>query len=216
MFQLTERQAEVQHWLAGRERHKLIYGGARSGKTFLFTRAVVLRALIAPGSRHLIARFRQNAVRASVGLDTLPRVVELCFPGLVLNENRQESFFELPNGSQIWLAGLDEKQRVDKILGQEFATIFFNECSQIPRMSVMVARTRLAQQCPVIPAVAATRARLGWKNPDVLDQRAYYDLNPVGSLHWSNMESIKSTEIPFEASEVGWPRAGAAPGENDV
>ena len=149
-FRLTERQAEVQHWLAGRERHKLIYGGARSGKTFLFTRAVVLRAMIAPGSRHLIARFRQNAVRASVGLDTLPRVMELCFPGVVLDENRQDSFFELPNGSQIWLAGLDEKQRVDKILGQEYATIFFNECSQIPRASVMVARTRLAQMCRVV------------------------------------------------------------------
>ncbi len=32
----------------------------------------------------------------------------------------------MPNGSQIWLAGLDEKQRVDKILGQEFATIFLD------------------------------------------------------------------------------------------
>jgi len=32
-FRLTERQVEVQHWLAGPERHKLIYGGARSGKT---------------------------------------------------------------------------------------------------------------------------------------------------------------------------------------
>ena len=55
-----------------------------------------------------------------------------------------------------------------KILGQEYSTIFINECSQVPDASVVVALTRLAQ---VIPG---------------LRQRAYYDLNPVGKGHWSN------------------------------
>src|SRR5271165_4338847 len=54
-FRLTERQAEAVPWLAGPERHKLIYGGARSGKTFFLVRAVLIRAVMAPKSRHLIA-----------------------------------------------------------------------------------------------------------------------------------------------------------------
>ena len=32
-----------------------------------------------------------------------------------LNERRQDGFFELPNGSQIWIAGLDDKERAGKI-----------------------------------------------------------------------------------------------------
>ncbi|MCJ2084616.1 phage terminase large subunit [Methylobacterium sp. E-005] len=156
--------------LQGEQRHTLIAGGARSGKTFLLTRAVVVRALRGSGSRHAILRFRANAVRSSIALDTLPKVVGACFPGLKLTEHRQDGFFSLPNESQIWLGGLDDKDRVEKILGQEFATIYFNECSQIPYSSVLVARTRLAQQ------VAGLR------------QRAYYDMNPSGTGHWTYHE----------------------------
>jgi len=65
-FRLTERQAEAVPWLAGPERHKLIYGGARSGKTFFLVRAVLIRAVMAPKSRHLIARFRQNGLDPTV------------------------------------------------------------------------------------------------------------------------------------------------------
>ena len=57
MFKPNPAQREARQWLAGPERHKLIYGGARSGKTFILLRAVINRARIAPGSRHLIARW---------------------------------------------------------------------------------------------------------------------------------------------------------------
>ncbi|ABS68856.1 protein of unknown function DUF264 [Xanthobacter versatilis] len=119
-FELTGRQREALRLLGGPQRHTMLAGGARSGKTFLLTRGVVVRALKAPESRHAILRFRANAVRSSVALDTLPKVTSLCFPGLKLVEHRQDGFFELPNGSQIWLGGLDDKERVEKILGQEY------------------------------------------------------------------------------------------------
>lgn len=169
-FSLTARQTEANAFLAGPQRHKMLYGGARSGKTFLIVRAILMRAGRARESRHAILRFRANAVRSSVALDTLPKVCASCFPGMRLQEHRQDGFFELPNGSQIWLGGLDDKDRVEKILGQEYATILFNECSQIPYSSVLVARTRLAQVVGDLP------------------QRAYYDLNPTGAGHWSNVE----------------------------
>lgn len=175
-FVLTDRQREVQTFLEGPERHKLVYGGARSGKTLLIVRAIFIRALKASVSRHAILRFRMNAARASIAQDTLPKVASICFPGLVVKEYRQDGFFELPNKSQIWIGGLDEAERVEKILGQEFATIYFNECSQIGYREVLVARTRLAQVCRVD------------LTGDILRQQAYYDLNPVGSGHWSNIQ----------------------------
>lgn len=113
-------------------------------------------------------RLRGNAARASLWLDTLPKVARLAYPGLVLKDHRQDGYLSLPNGAEIWIGGLDDRDRVEKILGQEYVTLLFNECSQIPYGSVQVALTRLAQ---VIPG---------------LRQRAYYDLNPVGRGHWTH------------------------------
>lgn len=165
---LTAKQEEARQLLSGKQRHTCLVGGSRSGKTFILVRQTMIRALKAEGSRHAILRYRFNAVRAAVWLDTLPRVGKVCFPGVGIKSNRQDGFVELPNKSQIWMGGLDEKERVEKILGQEYSTLFFNECSQIPYQSVVIARTRLAQ------------------NIGGLALRAYYDLNPIGRGHWTN------------------------------
>ncbi len=159
--------------MAGGQTHTLLVGGSRSGKTFLAVRAICTRAIKAPRSRHVIFRLRFNALRASVWLDTLPKVMRLCYPGVPYKSNRQDGYISLPNKSEIWFGGLDDKERVEKILGMEFATLYFNECSQIPRSSVLMALTRLAQKI------------------DGLRNRAYYDLNPVGTGHWSYRQFVE-------------------------
>src|SRR5215210_8462045 len=145
-FRLTERQTLANKLLGGPQKHTLLRGGSRSGKTFVLVRAMVLRALRGAGSRHAILRFRGNAARASIWLDTLPKVLRLCFPGLPWKPHKQDGYVALPNGSEVWIGGLDDHDRVEKILGMEFVTLFYNECSQIPYASVLMARTRLAQQ----------------------------------------------------------------------
>ena len=162
--------------LSSTARHVCLYGGTRSGKTFLIVRAIVHRALRAEESRHAMLRFRANAARMSLSLDTLPNVGRKCFPGVKIVEHRQDGFFELPNKSQIWVGGLDDKDRVEKILGTEFCTIYLNEASQIPYESVLVAKTRLAQQCP-----------------DLM-QRFIVDLNPVGKQHWTNQMFVQKKD----------------------
>ena len=145
-FRLTERQQQAQAVFASDATHVMLFGGSRSGKTFLGIRNVVMRALKAPGSRHAIFRFRYNHLRASVMLDTWPTVLRLAFPGVKAEMHQQDGYAQLPNGSQIWFAGLDDKERTEKILGMEFATLLFNECSQIPYNSVQLALTRLSQR----------------------------------------------------------------------
>jgi phage terminase large subunit-like protein len=158
--------------LTGRQRHTLIYGGARSGKTTLLLIAIVTRCLLAAGSRHVIVRSTFSEVKRSVWVDTFYKVMRTKFKGVTFRENKQDQFVEFANKSTIWFIGLDKKERAEKILGMEFCTIFCNECSQIAYPSVMLALTRLAQVC--------FKA-----NGEVLPQRAYYDLNPAGTQHWT-------------------------------
>ena len=63
-FNLTERQALAQTILAGPATWLMLFGGGRSGKTFLLVRNIVLRALKSPASRHLIAGDNSVSVRA--------------------------------------------------------------------------------------------------------------------------------------------------------
>lgn len=166
-FQLTPRQNEQNRIMGSDATHVLAYGGSRSGKTFNFVRAVMTRALAHP-SRHAMLRYRFNHIKASIIYDTLPKVMELCFPGVAehCKLDKTDWFYTLPNGSQVWFGGLDDKERTEKILGSEYATIFLNECSQIPFASRNMAMTRLAQNTP-------------------LRLKAYYDCNPPGMGHWT-------------------------------
>jgi phage terminase large subunit-like protein len=154
----------------------MLFGGSRSGKTFLHTRNIAMRALKAPNSRHAIFRYRLNHLRASVFLDTFPKVMRLAFPGVKYKPHAQEMYIELGDGSEIWFAGLDDKDRTEKILGMEFATVLFNECSQIPYSSVTTALTRLAQNA---------EQNIQGRAPSGLKLRAYYDCNPPPKTHWT-------------------------------
>jgi len=172
-FKLTPKQAELRDMLAGPQKHTLVYGGSRSGKTFLFCYAVATRAIIAPKSRHAIFRRHGVAVKQSIGKDTMPKVLALAYPEIKWKWHEQDGYFALDNGSEIWLAGLDDKERVDKVLGKEFATIYFNEASEIPLSSYDVAQTRLAQNIQRI------------NNRGALPLRSYIDLNPTTNAHWT-------------------------------
>lgn len=164
-FKKTIAQISAVRLLAGAAVYILLYGGSRSGKTFIIVRSIVIRALKAPESRHVILRFRFNHVKQSVWYDTLPKVMKACFPDVKYKENKSDWFIELQNGSQIWFGGLDDKERTEKILGNEYATMYFNECSQIPYDSFTTALTRLAQKTE-------------------LKNKVYLDCNPPSKKHW--------------------------------
>lgn len=172
---LTDRQEEALKLLVGPAKHILLYGGSRSGKTFMFVRAVVIRAMNAPGSRHAILRFRFNHIKASIIHDTFPKVMRVCFPNEAWHLDKTNWFAEFSNDAQIWFGGLDEKERTEKILGQEYVTIYLNECSQIALEARNIALTRLAQQ--------VTREIDGFEATP-LRPRAYYDCNPPSKGHW--------------------------------
>lgn len=171
-FNLTPKQSEIRSLAASGKRNVLVYGGSRSGKTFFLCYAIATRALKAPKSRHVIFRRHGVAVKQSVGKDTFPKMMEMAFPQVPYKWHEQDGYFRLSNGSEIWLAGLDDKDRVDKVLGKEYCTLYFNEASEIPLSSYLVAQTRLAQQ-------------VGQVDGRILPLRNYADLNPTTTSHWT-------------------------------
>lgn len=175
-MKLTDRQEQALAVCASDATHVMLFGGSRSGKTFLHVRNIVMRALKADESRHAIFRFRLNHLKASVFLDTFPKVMRLAYPGVDWTPHAQDMYIELPNKSQIWFAGLDDKERTEKILGMEFSTLMFNEASQIPYGSVTMALTRMAQ-------LAEQNIEGRAKKP--LKLRAFYDCNPPPKSHWT-------------------------------
>lgn len=174
-MKLTERQEAARDLLGGDATHVMLFGGSRSGKTFILVRQIIARALKAPGSRHAILRFRFNHVKLSIVSDTFPKVMALCYPQVKYHMDKTDWFAEFPNGSLIWFGGLDDKERTEKILGQEYATVFLNECSQIPLASRNIALTRLAQQ---------VLQRIDGAYREALKPRMYYDCNPPPKNHW--------------------------------
>lgn len=171
-FVKTEKQVQACR-LMNAHAYTLLYGGSRSAKTSIIIRNIFLRALKA-SSRHLIVRFRFNHAKTSLWYDTIPKVLKMCFPGLVVAENKSDWFYEVSNSktgvkSTVWLGGIDDKDRTEKILGNEYSTIFANEVSQIKYDSILMLQTRLAENSG-------------------LKLKFYLDCNPPGKKHWTYQE----------------------------
>lgn len=184
-FKLTPKQEEANELVGSDATHCMLFGGSRSGKTFLTVRNIVLRALKAPNSRHAILRFRFNHIKSSIIYDTFPKVMSIAFPDVEWQLNKTDWFAILPNGSEIWFGGLDDKERVEKILGNEYVTIYLNECSQISYPSVQIVLTRLAQKVYVnVQGIEQVP----------LKPRMFYDCNPPSKGHWTYRLFIKKED----------------------
>lgn len=146
---------------------------------------VIYCCLQFPGIRVLVARRYATDIRSSIWNDTLVKVLRLL--GLVLGKeyrtNEQQMTVTFPNGSEVICAGLDDKERVDKILGTEYAIIYLNESQDISWATVKTLKTRLAQRVE------------GFSN------RFICDLNPTSINHWTYRLWFDS-ENPEDGSRV--------------
>jgi len=153
-----------------------LYGGSRSGKTFIVLYAMVIRALRYASSRQLVARFRFAHAKQSICYDTMPKLLGMLGIANKIELNKTDWFYQFPNGSTIWIGGLDDKDRVEKILGNEYATIFLNEASQISFNAYETIITRLNP-----PA--------GCKGKIIIDY------NPPSTSHWG-YKMFERHELP--------------------
>lgn len=165
MFTLTPKQKEGLEILALPEATNVAFaGGSRSGKTLLFCYSMVVRALKCPGSRHAAVRNIARDARAKLGIDTLPALHGMI--GIAPTYDKTAGRFTYAGGSSLDLLGLDDAgDRHSRVLGAGYSTILFDECSEVPFESVVVARTRLADK-------------------NTLVKRAFYSFNPPTRNHY--------------------------------
>jgi predicted phage terminase large subunit-like protein len=175
-FKKTPIQTEATKLFGTQAKEFLLVGGSRSGKSFIIIYQQLQLAVKHPGSRHLIARLRFNHAKNSIWLDTLKKVTRLCFPDVNIKWRNTDYYLELENGSQIWIAGLDDKDRTEKILGMEFLTVFLNEASQISYNTYTIIKTRLAQK------ISRVQPQL------------FIDANPPSKKHWLYRVFVEHTD----------------------
>ena len=167
VFKPTLIQQKALELIRGGAIHILLFGGSRSGKTTVLVMVIIYRAIRFAKSRHLICRYRAKDARSSVLRETL-----LPWLNNTVGKNgytylAHESLITLYNGSEIWIGGLGDQEQVDKILGHEYCTIYFNEVSQISYLAITTAYSRLAMRIPDCRNLFL------------------YDCNPASLLYWS-------------------------------
>lgn len=170
-FERTDKQ-KTAALLMNRHDITVLKGGSGSGKTFAIIHRILLRAIKAQ-STHLIVRFNSTDARRSLAHGTIPEVVNACFPQLAStilgSYNKQENYYQIPNIeggiSELWLGGIQDKERLDKALGTSYSTIYLNEASQMSLEAFTILRTRLREQSS-------------------LSLRMFIDYNPPSRRHW--------------------------------
>lgn len=195
---LTARQKEALQILLSQEYTDILFdGGSRAGKTFLVCLFLILISPIFP-VRSLIAREKYNHVILSVWLQTLMPMLKQYFYGhYEIDESHK--IVRFPSGAEIWMGGLDDKERTDKIFGQEYGIIFLNEAVQISPSTRQKIATRLAQKVE------------GFKNMMIYDcnprspahdlYRLFYLLKPPGSiqLKWTPFDNKENLSKDYFA-----------------
>lgn len=142
----------------------LFHGGARSGKTDIVLLWHVKEAAMYPGCRILLARKHLDHARNTIWKLSLRKLI-YGVAGFTMREGDMEVVHD--NGSVIRVTGLDDQERVDKILGDEYSHIFINEATQITYDTLQTVLTRLSLNVPGLPV-----------------RKCGLDCNPKSQRHW--------------------------------
>lgn len=196
-LKLNEKQKAAWKLLSAAGKTRFLFdGGSRSGKTALITEYLVKRAFQFPGSRQLAARKCRAHVKTSLWNDTLKSYLSRNIPRSLYKASETELTIKFKNGSTIVAGGLDDAERTEKILGNEYITVFLNEATQLSYETVQMAITRLAQKVPDAKGKIAT-------------PKLILDCNPRGPRHWLHYVGVRHIDPESEkplADAAKWAR----------
>lgn len=153
-------------------KYNLLYGPSGSAKSFTTLFVIILRAMAAPGSRHMIFRDTRLNCETTLFDKTLHEVLDAAFPGMKQMEGFKIGLSDLSvtlppvqgKSSMLFFKGLDEN-RGDNVLGDEASTIWFNECNAFSYKQVSQLFSRLRQNITM-------------SNGRKLKNKMFFDCNP--------------------------------------
>lgn len=201
-FELTPKQTRAWYeYLSNPAILRILFdGGARSGKTDVVLAWLVNQAGTYSRARILCARKYLAHAIATTWVSLLKLLHGAA--GYQIKEADHEVIFQ--NRSVIRIGGLDDAERVDKILGDEYLHMFLNEATQLDFATVGFARTRLAQTCHNEQSIPAVR-------------KLILDCNPKSTQHWLYKVGVKKqnpeTDAPLPDASA-WGRLSWTPFDN--
>jgi phage terminase large subunit-like protein len=159
---------------SGDNKFLLYYGSSGSGKSFFILDLLITRANRAPGSRHAIFRLTRNSCEKTLFDKTLHEVLDKAWPGLKAQcqISLSDMTVTFPNGSKLFFDGLDEN-RMTKVLGDEFNSIWINECNE-EGLSYSQVSTLLSR----------LRAKTATIDGSILKNKMFFDCNPQWFSDW--------------------------------
>ena len=173
---LSEKQIEAVDLIASKLPYVKFWGSSRSGKTFAISIAIIIRALVFKGSKHLVARYDKTRVKKTVWRqEFLPHLVPLEKAGMC-KLNRAEGYVEFTNGSYIQIGGLRPNE-IDSVLSSEFETIYVSEANENSWAVIEQLMTRL-------------NGKSQNDKGQTIRTKFLIDLNPTHERHWSNQAWI--------------------------
>lgn len=173
-------------WDCRDEAEVMVSGPAGTGKSRAILEYLYMICCLHPGIRVLIARATRASLTES-GLVTFEQHVVPKGHGWVRNQIRRvRQSYELPNGSEIVVGGLDNTAR---IMSTEFDVVYVQEAREIEESSWEDLTSRLRN------------GKLPW-------QQIIGDTNPDGPTHWIKMREaagrLRMIESRHEDNPVLW------------
>lgn len=139
----------------------VLSGPSDTGKTVACCLKIHTTALLHPKSQHVIVRKVFGDIIGSVG-QTYERIAS--DSGVTSYGGEKPQWFDYPNGSRIWLCGMDNP---GKALSSERDSVYVNQAEQLNRDDWETLSTRTTG-----------------RNAVVKHAQLYGDCNPGGSRHW--------------------------------
>lgn len=129
-------------------------------------------------------------------MDTFPKMWDLRYPEVPQPQWKdKDGLWVFPNGSEVWLGGLNDDKAVEKMLGREYVTIHGEEISEWPYHWFTLLRSRLAQVSEAVNGAPVT-------------QVFYGSLNPTTRMHWTYRLWIEGIdpqdETPIDRSQYAY------------
>jgi phage terminase large subunit len=132
-----------------------------------------------------MARKCRAHAKTSIWNDTVKQYLARFIPRRFYKLQETELSVVFWNGSQIVIGGLDDAERTEKILGNEYITVFLNEATQLSWETAQMAMTRLAQRC------ADAKGRFAVP-------KLILDCNPRGPRHWLHYVGVRQLDPESE------------------
>jgi len=197
----------------------LLEGGSRASKTFICVYAMIARG-IKNETRHIAVRKHFNHAKLALWHQTIPDVFRIAFPNVKYKENKSDWFIEFGKGSQLWIGGTDDKERIEKILGSEWSTILLNEISEQSYNTYEMLKTRLNPPQGIRPLFLMDQnppKKSHWsyikfhnlKNPETkqpltefdIKRQVYIKMNPIDNINNLNADYLNTLESLSESKK---------------